>query len=193
MKHGRTAKPSEEDKIAKGRRLAASYLTQRDGLAEEIATMIVEGLEPEDVNALIAEANTATLEKTADKTATKGAALVATDDDGPAVDYTDVEVLANNEFFVPLVYDTVEQSKIKNDAEKQYKANKQAIIALMKTAKTMRVAVSEVKLTVYRGHARWIDEIKLLENGVSIDIINKCWSDTPYDDVQITVPKPAKS
>jgi hypothetical protein len=191
--HERKAKPGEKNRLEKGRKLAGDYLVHRDGMDPEVARMVVEGMEADEIDALIVEANTAVIEKTKATPAAEPAAVLAGDDEDDKADFIDfneVPELRDSEEFPLLVYEAVELSKTKNEAEKRYKADKAKIIALMKDeAKVMRAICGDVKLTVYPGAARWIDERKLLEKGVSIDIIKECWSETPWWDVRLTVPK----
>jgi hypothetical protein len=197
--HERKTKPSEKDRIEKGRELVAGYLIQRDGMDPQIAVMVVANMEAEEINALIEEANTAVLDRGKDAPATEPAPATEsgagfTDDDSTEfVDFTEIPELAASEEFAVWVFAAADNSKVKNAAEKAYKEDKAKIIALMKdTAKIKRTSCGGIKLTVYPGETKWIDERMLLEQGVPIETIKKCWKSTPWWDVRFTMPKVPK-
>lgn len=198
--HTRKAKPAEEDRIEKTKRLACSYLEQSQGLDPQTALDVVESMSPDDVMALIMEANTATMEahpapQTGSAPAPSAAPtspVDAPEDDGPAPDFMTIPALAAHETFSEKVIDCIEAATAKNDSEKKYKSLKKDIITILHEAGQTAVEVFQNKLKVYTGHSRSLSEIKLLEKGVSIDIINECWVDTPYDDVRITKPAAPK-
>lgn len=198
--HTRKIKPAEEDRIEKGKRLACDLLVRRDEMDPQMAMDVVESMSAEDVLQLIVEANTAVMERVAGSETAPAAApsapatspLDAPEDDTPAVDFLTIPELAAHETFSEQVVECVEANQLKNDSEKKYKSLKKAIIGILVPLKALSVEVFGTKLKVYKGNHRSLSDIKLLEKGVSIDIINQCWVDTPYDDVRITVPKEAK-
>lgn len=188
--HDRKAKPSEKNLIERGRKLAANYLVHRDGMDEDTATMVIDSMDPVDVNALITEANSSVM---SDMAVAKG------EDIEPAVpNFLTVPVLAEFESeeklsFSELVIIAAEAATRKNEAEKEYKGTKVIIIGLLKANKIKKVECLGYKLDRYTGHTpRQLDEVKLLELGVSPDIIVKCWKSTEYEDVRITPPKEDK-
>ncbi len=190
--HARKAKPSEEERIARGKAIAVSYLAQRDGMELDMANMIVESMTPDEVNELTAEAATAVLDKGT------GEAEPATEEEAPvAVNFLEVPALAEYEFeaddakfsFPELVTICVEKARLKNDSEKEYKAAKKLVMDAMKVAKTPLVDVFGVGLAVYKGGTSTLSEEMLLEAGVDADTIAKGWKKASYDDVRITVPK----
>lgn len=185
-KHERKIKPSEADKIERGLKMAASYLTQRDGMDGQLALDVVSTMSDDDVLALIAEANTAVIEKTPTEEAASSGNLVPDDEDAGKVfiDFLTVPLLAEHEEFVKWVTDAAAAAKLKNEAEKEYKALKAKIVTVMKQSQHDLVSCLGIPLERYTGHAISLDKIKLLEAGVSIDDINKGYKDTPYDDVR---------
>jgi hypothetical protein len=206
MSGERTATKSEEELIEKGKKLAASYLTQRDGLDEDLARQIVDGMSPEDVHALIVEANVSVPPLPATDPEPPAPAPAAASAN-PAVpdqskddekkeypDYLTIPALAefadNGTTFQQLVARCVTEARIKNKAEATYKATKQVVMRAMVAAGSLLTAVDGVKLEKYVGKTvPQLDPLKLLEKGVSIDIINACWTSKDYDDVRITYPK----
>lgn len=205
--HARQIKPSEEDRIAKGRHLAAAYLMARDGMDMDTAAEIVGSMDVEDVNALIDESNTAVIARygrdypagaaagTAGAPALKdgatpieGAALVEPDE-GPMPNYTEVPALAERDEFPGLVISVAANAKLKNSAEKAYKEGKGIILQILTDAGAPRVECLGWKMSVYEGESKQLDEHLLLEAGVSADTIKRCWKSKKYTDVRMTVVK----
>jgi hypothetical protein len=210
--HERRAKPSEEDAIERGRTLATSYIIQRDGMDAETAAMVVSGMEPEEINALIAEANSAVLadhlgtpgdeevkaatKPKGKKGKPKGDGLMP-DAEVPMVDFMTIPALV--EFTDPdsqlafgdLVIVAAIAAHRKNEAEKEYKEAKAAIVKVMLQAglRDSGVMCLDHKVTHYTGHNITIPEQNLLDHGVDPDIIVASRKDTPYEDVRITAPK----
>lgn len=210
--HERTAKTSELERREKGLNLAASYLEQRDGMDAQLALDIASGMDPADLEALIAESNTAVIAQTkvgieaaAAETVAVGAAnsgpkvnvpWAPPDDEAtPATDWTTIPALAEHETFAVVANDVVEASKLKNLAEKDYKAGKKTLDKIMAEAgcaKNQTIECLGNKLTRTSGSSSYLSKEKLMEKGVSIDVINQCWDKTEYDDVRIWYPKPKK-
>lgn len=203
--HERTATRSEEERLERGKSLAAHYLTQRDGLDEDLARQIIDGMAPEEVNALIVEANTAVMDD--HKAAHPPAAAPASvnpaapdpETDGkvfpdfatiPALAGFTVEHDGNKLDFRTLTEQVVSNARTKNAAEARYKAGKQVIMSAMDGSGSKFAAVDNVKLERYTGNTvPQLDPLKLLEKGVSIDIINQCWTSKEYEDVRVTYPR----
>ena len=188
-KHERTVRPSEADRIEKGRRLAADYLVHRDGMDPQVAMDIVESMDRDSVDELITESATDTIERTKKLMAAKAAGAgpaTEPDDDAPVPDFLTIPLLAEDETFAYNVQECARAANRKNEAEKEYKERKGLVMSRMKEAATQRVWCMGIRLAVYVGHNRRLDEHLLLEAGVNIDTINRCWKDTPYDDVRLT-------
>lgn len=62
-KHVRKSKPGETKRIKDARKLASTYLEQRDGMDPDTANAVAAGLEPDQLAELITEANTAVLSR----------------------------------------------------------------------------------------------------------------------------------
>jgi hypothetical protein len=194
--HAREPKPSEEELITKRRRFVAAYLVARDGMDEGTAAMVVDGLEPEELGDLWEEASASgapdTSQETAESIAAAAAEANAPEPEIP--EFTDFEGLASSEDFPGLVLECVEQAGIKNKAEKEYKEKKTKLIELVKSAGVERdhpFTAFGIKLERYQGSSpKQLDPQRLLEKGVSIDVINACYKSTKYDDIRFTVPKP---
>lgn len=195
----KAAPPSKESKLSKpktggkltaaeiierGRRIASAYLERRDGLDAQLAMDIVEGMTEVEVDALITEANDITL-----ALVPKGGILVAPPEE-TIPSFTLFEPLVGNADFPELVLTCVEQSRIKNVAEKAYKSKKAELLSLLKGAGITKVECMEIKMTVYPGKGpRTLSDIKLIEKGVDPAIIAQCWTQVEYEDVRITAPK----
>src|SRR5947207_14379881 len=104
-------------------------------------------------------------------------------------EYSAVELLAAEEDFPEWVVAAAEAARVKNEAEKKYKAIKQKIIKLMLKAKVENVTCVGYRLGLYKGHHVTLDEKKLLEAGVAADLSVKGGRDTTFDDVRIMAPK----
>lgn len=202
--HERKTKPSEADRLEKGKKLAASYLVQRDGMDEDTARMVVDTMDPEDVNTLITEANTGVLAQTpaaapsapaASGEKASGASVVPDPEEGAAdpIDFLTVPALADDDTFTEIAVRCRDNAVLKNEAEKQYKADKKILDLVLAEAgidKLQPVLCAGVRLVRYTGKSpRRLSDLKLLEKGVSIDIINACWEQGEYDDVRVTTPK----
>ena len=194
--HERKARPAEEDRIEKAKRLAADYLTRRDGMDGEMARAVVDSMGAEDVAALNTEAATAVLDKTkaiaASKAAPATTSTIPEEDQSAYIPFVQFTALAADEEFPQLVLAVAELARTKNDAEAEYKAQKKVLIAKMKAAGAEKAECLGIKLAVYQGHNKQINEQLLLERGVSPDVIKVCWKDTPYDDVRVMAPKSPK-
>lgn len=219
VKHERKAKPAEKDRIAERLRLAKSYLEQRDGMDSDTAQVVVNSMDPADLDALITEANTAVMARTPTPSTvapaaapsavppspldTGGTSAVPDPEEGakPAVDFLSVPGLAEatwvdsntgTEHTLPeIVIRCNEAAQTKNKAEAEYKADKKIIDAVLAGAgvgKNEPVTVfGMLRLTRYTGKSpRQLNEQKLLEKGVSPDIIKQCWTSGTYDDVRFT-------
>lgn len=200
--HAREMKTGEKDRLAKGRQLVASFIVQRDGLDPEIAAQVVEGMEPEEINSLIAEANTAVIERTrgtqaAPETtsagtpenvpateAQAGAAIPAP----PAVDFLSVPLLAADEDFAPLALGIPELAMAKNKAEEMLKKAKAIVVSKARAANVLKLTVADWKVSVFEGGSSHIDSLMLIENGVDPAIIRKCTKKTRYWDVKVSPP-----
>lgn len=205
--HTRKAKPAEEklSMAERSRKFAASYLVQRDGMDEDLARLVVSTMDQVDVDVLVREANNGLLERTV------GAALSAparADEKAPApsavpeagavpalppIDFLSVPALADDDTFTEITIRCRDAAVTKNEAEKQYKADKKLLDATLMgagVAKDQPVMCAGVRLVRYTGKSpRRLSDIKLLEKGVSIDIINACWEQGEYDDVRVTTPE----
>lgn len=201
-KHERTAKRSEENRIEKRDRLAASYLEQRDGMDPDTAKAVVASMDAADIEALISEANTSVLAQTGAPSAapTSPAATPesspvpdADNDTTPAIDFLSVPALADDDTFSEIAIRCRDNAITKNKAEKEYKADKKVLDTILQGAgigKDQPVMCVDVRLVRYTGKSpRQLSDTKLLEKGVSIDIINQCWVQGSYDDVRVTTPK----
>lgn len=199
VKHERMAKPSEETLIAKNRTLGAHYLILRDGMDENVASMVIDGMDADALADLIAEANVSDLNGNKfpqDKTRMNVADPVVDDSDGGSgestelefIDFTDNEVLAGAEEFPGLMLEVRDAGRRKNEAEKEYKAKKKALVEWMKKAKAERIMCLGQPLTLYKGHTLTLDEHKLIEAGVDVEMIKKGWKDTAWDDVRFGKP-----
>lgn len=206
--HEREATKGEQERIERGRKLAQSYLEQRDGMDPEIAKMVIEGMSADEVNALIEEANTAVMGREVTGTITGASPVQSAQPVQPAkqeqpeppaetdveaddepIDFLIVEALANDEEYAQLVVTAADAAARKNAAEKEYKEAKNKLIPKMKAAGALHVTCLGNKLKVYKGHNMTLNEQKLLEAGVDPTLIKKGWKDTPYDDVRITAVK----
>lgn len=207
--HARKSKKSEEDKIAKGKRLAASYLVQRDGMDEDTAATIVDSMDADTINVLISESATSILDRSADAAQSGGAGetpgapatspaatpeKAGEEDAGiPARDFLEIPELAGNETFAELAIRCRDKAVEKNAAEKMYKADKKTLDSVLSNAgvdKLEPVMCFGVRLVRYSGKSpRQLSEIKLMEAGVSPDVIAKCWVQGTYDDVRVTTPE----
>lgn len=195
----RTATLSEERRREKARSIAAALLMERDGLDAETALVVVESMDPDDIQALVTEAATTVIEKTAEQIATaaapaeeKGADLApaeAKEDKVPYIDFTEVKELLESETFAVTVMEVRDLSKTKNTAEAEYKARKKDLIAELDKVGHTHVQFSDIKVRRYKGGSKFLDARKLLAKGVSIDVINQCYSTTEYDDVALYGPK----
>lgn len=207
--HARKAKPAE-DKMAlveKGRKLAINYLMQRDGMDEETATAVVLTMDPEVVNELITEANNGVLHRPESEAPSAPAAsgekasdasVVPDPEEGVAdpIDFLTVPALADDETFTEIAIRCRDNAVTKNEAEKKYKADKKILDNVLAEAginKLQPVMVAGVRLVRYTGKSpRSLSDVKLLEKGVSIDVINACWVQGEYEDVRVTTPKEAQ-
>lgn len=204
--HGREASNGEAERIARGRKLVIGLLVRRDGMTEEIASAVVDGMEPETINALIAEANSTVLDRLKKGEPAPGAASAPASLDAPAteeqgvalvappthVDFLSVPSLASSEDIVALTYALPGLAKAKSEAEAKYKAEKAKIIQQVRAGGVLKVTVTDWKVTVFEGGNSYIDEIALIEAGVDQAIINKCKKRTPFWDVKVTPPAPPK-
>lgn len=189
--HEREATAGETDLIESRRAYVISYLMKRDGMDEEIAKMVVEGLEPEQIGDLWQEAQTVQGEAEQSEQAAS-ATDVEPEPEPEIVDFTSTP-LAEHETFAGLLIEVIDAAKRKNSAEKEYKTKKAELIGIVDGA---GIKMNEQfmafgnKLERYKGSSpRYLDATLLLEKGVSIDIINQCWKSTDYDDIRILVPK----
>ena len=202
-KHERSTKPSEADRLEKGKFLVAAYLVRRDGMDADTAMAVVEGLSADERNSLIEECNTSTMEAhpvhpPADVPATGStldpAPAAVEEEEATYVDFTAYPALLNDEAFVQEVLDCMYAAQHKGAAEKVYKAFKKRLIPKLKDATGLAdplVQVMDVKLAVYEGSSTFLDETKLLEAGVSPEQIKKGYKTTKYTDVRVLYPKPA--
>lgn len=212
--HERHKKPSEAERIAKGKQLAASYLMQREGMDAETAQMIVDTMDVDTINELNTEAATVVLDKTKTLLAPAPSAPARSPGDAggtaddpsavpdalPPVDFSEVPALVeyeteDKETFAEVALRCRDNAAIKNEAEKQYKYDKRVLDVAMMTAgigKNAPVMVTDIKLTRYTGYTPQLSEQLLLEAGVSPDTIKKCWTKKPYDDVRVYSPKDPK-
>lgn len=205
-KHERHSKPSEKERIERGKQLAAAYLMQRDGMDSDTAIMVVESMDPDTINELNTEAATAVLEKSKEAaTAAPSAPATSPVDAGgtsaeqeageeaiPAVDFTTVPALAEDDTFPEIAIRCRDAAVTKNEAETRYKTDKKLLDSILKEAginKNAPVQVADVKLTRYTGYTPYLSETLLLEKGVSPDVIKACWVKKPYDDVRVFTPK----
>lgn len=180
--HERTATASEAERQFRGRQLAAKYLVTRDGMTEELAAIVIEGLDDDTINALIVEANT--------KTISKGTATVPSGEEAePVLDFTQIEELVTDGQFAIETARMIDSARIKNDAEKEYKSAKIEVVRILDGHKVKRCLFGGVKLSRYQGNNRRLSVTKLIEKGVDPDLINACYEDSPYEDVRITFPK----
>lgn len=198
--HARTPKKSEIDLLKEGRRLAALYLVQRDGLDLEMALMVVEGMEPEDINALNFEANSSVIERAAPSMPSagtpenvggtqeeKGAILGATPPKA-AVDFLSVPLLATDEDFASLALGIPELAVAKKKAELMLKTAKAKVIEKARAAGAYKLTVAEWNVSVFEGGSSHIDGLKLIEAGVDPAVVKKCTVPTKYWDVKVTPP-----
>lgn len=72
-KHARKSRPGETKRIKDAKRLAATYLEQRDGMDPDTAQAVADGLDPDALAELITEANTAVLDRLPDASIAAGA------------------------------------------------------------------------------------------------------------------------
>lgn len=180
VKHARKVKPSEAELLQRGRRLAASYLVQRDGMDEELAAQVIEGMEPEEINALIVEANTEVIED-----------INGEIPDG--ADFTSIPALSSDDEFAELVTTAANKGAEKNRAEIEYKAAKAALFDKLQAAGVRldsSVMCLGVKATPYIGESTWLDEKLLMSAGVTADQIVKGRAKKKYNDVRILVSIP---
>lgn len=200
--HARKAKPAEKDRIAERLRLAKSYLEQRDGMDSDTAEIVAGSMSTEDLDALIAEANTAVMARTPAAPAPSAPAASPVEagdtqaapsvekDAKPPVDFLSVPALAADATFPEIVIRCSEAARIKNEQEEAYKSDKKLIDNMLAEAgigKKEPVICVGLKLSRYTGKSpRQLNEQKLLLAGVSPDIIAKCWVSGSYDDVRIT-------
>ena len=191
----REAKPDEQNVLAKRRIAVVTYLMKRDEMPEEFAEAIMDGLSTEDIDALYNEAQASTSAITIiaqTEVTTTESNLVPSEDDAP-VDFTFYPVLAESPEFAGWVLEALDVAKQKVAAEKQYKALKIKILELLALAgvpldKTIMVGAH--KFTPYEGSTpKQLDAHKLLELGVNIDLINKCYKSIKYQDVRMTAAK----
>lgn len=185
----REAKPSEIDIITNRRDTVIRFLVARDGMEEELAAMVVDGLEPEQIADLWQEAEIA-----GDGTAAPEPTSNLVPEAQPEIrEFIEIPALAASAEFPVLVMEAIEAAKIKNAAEKAYKAAKAKVIEMFKDAGIEydeSLMAFGNKLTFYQGNSpKQLDELKLVEKGVSVDIIAKCWKSTKYDDIRFTPPK----
>lgn len=168
--------------------------------------MVVESMAPEDINALIVEANTAVIEGTS-ASGTAGGSESPTGQAEPAaggtgesaggaadyVDYSTFDALEADDKFPELVMKCASLQIIKSKAEKDYKKIKQVLWDKMVAAGVKpdvdRLECAGTLLAPYKGHHVQVNELLLMENGVSADIIVKSRKDTPFNDVRIIPPK----
>lgn len=193
--HERKPRQSEVNLLAKIRKSAIEYLMRRDEMDEDTAVMVVDSMEPEEINALIEEGNTAVIEKTKQSQVTeKGAAFVEGDDEKKEyIDFLSIPELAEDEEFAKLVIDAETAAKLKNAAEKVYKENKAKIITKLKATKFKDVVMANIKLALYQGVTVVPSQQILIEGGVDPLLVAKAWERKPYDDVRITGPKEPKA
>lgn len=193
--HERKPRQSEVNLLAKIRKSAIEYLMRRDEMDEDTAVMVVDSMDPEGINALIEEGNTAVIEKTQATqaaTAEKGAAFVEEDEKKVYTDFLVIPELAEDEEFAKLVIDAETAAKMKNAAEKVYKENKAKIITKLKATKFKDVTMANIKLALYQGITVVPSQQILIEGGVDPALVAKAWERKPYDDVRITGPKEPK-
>lgn len=210
--HERHKKPSEAERIAKGKQLAAAYLMQRDGMDADTAQMVVGTMDAATINELNTEAATAVLEKSTAAAAPAPSAAppspadtgdtsavpVADEAAAPAVDFSEVPALVayeteDKETFAEVAIRCRDNAVLKNDVEKQYKYDKRVLDMAMLQAgikKGAPVMVTDIKLTRYTGKSpKYLSDVLLLQAGVSPDVIGKCWVSKDYDDVRVYSPK----
>lgn len=196
-----TKKETESiDRLAKGRKLAAGYLVKRDGLELEMATMVVDGMEPADIDALIVESNDKAIEEA------RAAGILPPKGEGEekqVIDFSTVPLLVSwvnpedeDQTFTILVAECAAEAAKKNAAEARYKLLKKMIVELLDAATgapayDSTVDVFGTKLARYQGHHITLSEQKMLEQSIAPETIQKCKVDTPYEDVRITPPKGA--
>ena len=186
----------ERKLLERGRSIAAQYLMDRDGLDQETALVVVESMDADGINELTSEAATAVLAKTEAKAEEPAAAkLVGESKDEEAAakyeDFTGIEALMGSETFVTAVMEVKDLGQKKNQYESEYKARKKDLVAELDSVGKTHVQMGDIKVRRYKGGSKFLDSRKLLEKGVSIDIINACYSTTEYDDVQLYYPKEA--
>lgn len=187
-KHERNTKPSEADRLEKGKTLAAKYLERRDGMDPQLALDIVESMDADTINALIEEANTAIMGATADL-------LKTADAPKSVISFLAIPALANDEGFAKLVFDCAALSKTANGAKAGYKSGKEILYAKLMAAAGPGgyVECMGIKVEPYIGYSTFLDEHKLIEAGVDPALVKKGWKTTEYEDVRFIIPKEPKS
>jgi len=202
--HEREMRISEATLIDKRRSTVIEFLMKRDEMDREIAEMVMQGLEPEQIGDLWEEAQLAINGAKHPDAATTEVSIPAEPNEAEVPDFTEVglgeaEIVVEQDgveetkSFAQLVIECVEAAQAKVANEKVYKERKAQIMGMMAAAGIGRnepIAAFGNKLEQYRGKTpKQLDSLKLVEKGVSIDIINKCYKQTEYDDVRITIPK----
>lgn len=204
--HHRDMKNSEADLIAKNRKLAAAHIAWRDEMDPAIAAMVVDGMEPGEILAMVREAyatavngvggtqpgsdippQSASPAPSLDAPATeevKGATLPAP----PAVDFLSVPALAGSGDFAELALKIPAMSRAKAQAETDLKEAKAKVIGQARAANATKLTVAEWNVNVFEGGSSHIDGLKLIEKGVDPAIIKECTVKTKYWDVKVSPP-----
>lgn len=176
--HEREVTKIEASRLTNRDSLAAAYLVARDGMDEDTAKMVVGSMDADSIFALVEEALIAPAPTGPDES---GAMLAE-----PYVDFTTVPELASDETFPAEVVEMVECASTKNAMEKRYKELKPIVAQKLKDSHTLRAQIGDIQLNCFPGKNKQLSKEKLMEKGVSTDVINQCYSETPYDDIRIS-------